>query len=378
MKRHPKRGQGKAERTRVMPGYDYGFDQRSTVMTSPLFNDEMRRADIIACAYGQISAPGVASVVPCISMVARHPEPLTNAFKQFHAWIEATGPDALKVEILYSQDGYYIAFGPDYQHAMWRTVGIDQFVSPSFFGVTYIKTIDSRNPFLDELARYAESPISPIKVVGAHFTGSRPDGPAPKPSEIQEIPDCPDLVLFNLPVYKTKAEVPEFSGLRAVASKPTKEEQTESRKEFEQMTTGPEAANSSRERRMTALMPVTIHMLRTYSPLKERLEALQKRGVARWQIEQAVLNQRLWSQVKPERRVRLQNANDLNHAIEQFFELDTPNWDAVAGDQETILDQIFRDARALLKKIGASAPDTLEKCQKELIARGYLQIKDAA
>lgn len=361
-----------------MPGFDYGFDRRITVMTPPVFEEEMRKADIIACAYGEMPAPGVASVIPCISVVARHPEPLTKSFKQFSAWVDATGPDALKVEILYSRDGYYIAFGPEYHHAMWRTVGVDQFISPTFFGVTYIKTIDSRNPFLDKLARYSENPVAPIKLLGAHFTGSRPSGPAPKPSEIQSIPDCPELILFNLPIYKTKAEVPEFSGLRTMASEPTKEELRESRKEFEQRTMGPEGANRSRERRLTALMPVTIHMLRTYPPLRGKLKELQKRGVAQWQIEQAVVNQRLWYRVTPEQRARLQNANDLYRCIEQFAELDTPTWDLIANDQEAILGQIFRDARVLLKKIGANAPNTLEECQKELIKRGYLQSEDAA
>jgi hypothetical protein len=378
MTKHGKMREGKSKRPQVMPGFDYGLDRPTTIMTPPVFEEEMRRANIIACAYGQMSAPGVGSVVPCISMVARHPEPLTKAFKQFHAWIEATGPDALKVEILYSRDGYYIAFGPEYRHAMWRTVGVDQFISPTFFGVTYIKTIDSRNSFLDDLAQYAKSPVAPIKLLGACFTGSHPNGPAPNPSEIQPVSDCPELLLFNLPVYKTKAEVPEFSGLRIMAAGPTNEGQVKSYKEFEQRTMGPEDANRSRERRLAALMPVTIHMLRTYPPLQEKLKALQKRGVARWQIEQAVVNQRLWSQVMPEQRARLKNANDLYRAIEQFAELDTPTWDVIADDQEAIFGQIFRDARVLLKKIGTSAPDTLEDCQKQLTARGYLQIKSAA
>jgi hypothetical protein len=64
---------------------------------------------------------------------------------------------------------------------------------------------------------------SPIMVLGAHFTGSRPQAGAPNSSEIQPIPDCPDLLVYNLPVYKTNKEVLEFSGLRERASEPAKE-----------------------------------------------------------------------------------------------------------------------------------------------------------
>jgi hypothetical protein len=96
MKKQRKKGQWKSSGAPVMPGFDYGIDRLAAMVTSPVFDREMRKADIIACAYGQMSAPGFGSVVPCISMVARNPGPLKEAFQQLHAWIEATGPDALK------------------------------------------------------------------------------------------------------------------------------------------------------------------------------------------------------------------------------------------------------------------------------------------
>lgn len=67
-------------------------------------------------------------------------------------------PGRAQVKILYSREGYYIAFGPEYEHATWRTVGVDQFTPPTLFGVTYIKTIDTRNPFLDEIAECSKRP----------------------------------------------------------------------------------------------------------------------------------------------------------------------------------------------------------------------------
>jgi hypothetical protein len=378
MKKQRKKGQKKPSKPSVMPGLDYGIARTTAVMTEPVFNDQMRKADIIACAYGEMGVAGISRVVPCISMVARNPGSLKEAFQQFHAWIQATGPGALKVEILYSREGYYIAFGPEYKHAMWRTVGIDQFVNPMFFGMTYIKTIDTRNPLLDALAEYSKRPFAPIMLLGAHYTGKNPQPASPNPAEIQPIDGCPDLLLYNLPVYKTKEEVPEYSGLHVMTSKPTKEELEKSRAEYEQRMTSPEEASLNRERGLATLMPVTLHMLRTYPPLREKLAVLEAQGVARWQIEQAIINQRLWSQVVPERRVRLQNQNDLYRTLASFTELDTPSWDTLADDQAAILGQILRDARALLKRIKASTPRDLADCQKELAAHGFLGSKDAA
>ena len=370
---------GKRSKSPFMPGFDYGIDRSSVVVTPPVFNEKMRDADIIACAYGQMRAPGVGSVVPCISMVARNPGPLKESFQQFHAWIEATGPDALKVEILYSGEGYYIAFGPEYQHALWRTVGIDQFSSPLFYGFTYIKTIDSRQSILDDIAEYSKRAFAPVMLLGAHYTGSKPRGAAPNPSEINRIPECPELLLFNVPVYKTDAELPEFSGLRVMVAKSADEELDQSHKEFPDRINNPEGVARSRERRLLSLMPTTLHMLRTYAPLQQRLAALEARaGVRRWQIEQAIINQRLWSLATQEQRARFQNANDLYRAITRFAEIDTPNWDSVAEDADAILGQILRDARTLLKKIGAKAPAGLAECQQELAARGYVQSGGAA
>lgn len=377
MTKQRKKGSKNTARPLVMPGFDYGIARTMAVMTEPVFNDEMQKAEIIACAYGETSAPGMSRVVPFISMVARNPDPLKEAFLKFHQWIQATGPDALNVEILYSEEGYYIAFGPEHQHAMWRTVGIDKFVNPVFFGMTYIKTIDTRNVFLDVLAEYSKRPFAPIMLFGGHYTGTNPQSVSPNPADIRPIDGCPDLLLYNLPVYRAKEDVPKFSGLNIVASKPDKQEIENSCLEYEQRMTSPEEASRNQERGLASLMPVTLHMLRTYPPLQARVAALETQGVARWQIEQAIVNQRLWSQVLPERRARLQNRNDLYRTVESFTELDTPDWDTLGDDQAAILDQILRDARLLLKRINVSAPHDLTACQNELAARGFLDQEDA-
>jgi hypothetical protein len=119
-------------------------------------------------------------------------------------------------------------------------------------------------------------------------------------------------------------------------------------------------------------MPGTMHMLRTYASLRAKVDALVGDGIARWQVEQALVNQRLWSLATPAQRARFQNPNDRYKALTSFLETDSPNWDAIGNDRETVLKQILRDTRFLLKRVGVSAPSTLPQCQAELRRLDYL------
>jgi hypothetical protein len=367
------RKQNKREKQKPheMPGSDYGIDRAIAVVTATDFNSNLRTADVVACAYGEKYNTEMDTVLPILTLVATKPDFLIKAFTQFKGWIDATGPDALKVEILYSGAGYYISFGPEYQNAMWRTVGVDQLYSPIYWGLTYIKTIDTRNAILDRLAGYSKHPVASVILGGARFTGNEPSPRGPRPDELEPIAECPELLLLHLPVYKTPSEVPRFSGLMTVAN-PNPKELRASREEFESRAKTPASVLQTREQRLASLMPVTMHMLRNFTPLRANIDGLATSGVERWQIEQAIVNQRLWSLTTGAQRARLQNANDRFKALQGFVELDSPTWTAIADDHASITNQILRDARALLKGIGARAPATLPECQAELRRLGYL------
>ena len=315
----------------------------------------------------------VDAVIPVISLVTTKPDLLKSAFNQFKAWIDATGPDALNVEILYSGLGYDISFGPNHRHLIWRTIGVDQLSSPMTLAITYIKRINSRHPIVDDLAKHAKNPVAPVTLSGAHYIGQDPKPRSSSIStQISPIADCPDLLLLRVPVYKTADEVPKFSGLMTKASPPSKAKLAQSRKQFDKQARSPSAIFAKREKCIASLMPATLHMLRTFRPLQEKLTQLEKEGVERWQLEQAIVNQRLWSLSRLADRPRFQNANDLHKAVDSFLELDSPDWALVADDREALLKQVLRDARVLLRAVGAKASTTLSECQAELRARGYL------
>lgn len=352
-----------------MPGTDYGVDRTIAVMTAADFNNNLRAADIIACAYGERHDKQF-HVAPAVMLVARNPEPLTKAFIQFKAWMDTTGPDALNVEVLYSKAGYYISFGPEYRHAMWRTVGLDRFCSPMYWGITYIKTIDTRHAFLDRLANYSKHPVAPVLLEGAEYTGDQP-GRTPSPADLRPIPGCPQLTLLHLPIYKTNAEVPRFSGLISVTKPNPKDFSSD--EEFNRTLRSPEAVAAAREKHLSSLMPITSHMLRTFGPLRAQVDLIAtESSVERWQVEQAIINQRLWSLMTTQQRARFQNANDRHEAITRFVELDNPDWNTIGNDRASIQGQILRDSRFLLKRMGANTPTTFPECQEALRRLGYL------
>lgn len=353
-----------------MPGDDHGIDRTTAIMTAADFNENLRAADIIACAYGE-RQDGQFHVTPAVMLVARNPEPLTKAFIQFKAWMDATGPDALNVEVLYSESGYYISFGPEYRHAMWRTVGLDQFSNPMYWGITYIKTIDTRHEFLERLASYSRHPVAPVLLEGTEYTGDQL-GRTVDATALRPIPGCPQLTLLHLPIYKNNSEVPRFSGLISVTN--PNPNNFSSEEEFGKIQRSPETVAASREKHLSSLMPITSHMLRAFGPLRTQVDSIVTEcGVERWQVEQAIVNQRLWSLMTPQQRARAQNANDRSETLAHFMELDNPDWNTIGSDRSSILGQILRDARFLLKRIGANAPTTFPECQEVLRGLGYLK-----
>jgi hypothetical protein len=165
-----------------MPGCDFGLENHIAVLGAGDFNNDLRSAEVIACGYGFRHSQEVDATIPVIYLIAKKPEPLKQALLQFKAWMDATGPDALNVEILYSQHGYYISFAPEPKHLLWRAVGLDQTIDPLMAGLTYVKTIDTRQSFLDKLAEHAELPVAPVIISGAQCVGPEQPGPTPPKS----------------------------------------------------------------------------------------------------------------------------------------------------------------------------------------------------
>jgi hypothetical protein len=249
----------------VTPGLDHGWPRPIAIVTAWDFNDNLRKGGVIACAYGEDYSADCQSVVPVVTLVGTDGDALKQAMLQFKAWTDATGPDALSVEIRFKDVGYEISFSADCQHLLWRTVGLQR-AEPQVFNLSYIKRIDGRHPFLEKFASYAQLPVAPV-ILGA-ATCAMPTAPKTPPDirTVKPIPGCPSILLLKLPVYRTDADVPADSQVVTSARKPDKKALERSRSEYLDHTMSAEAVFRRREEQLQCVASATLHMLRTYQP----------------------------------------------------------------------------------------------------------------
>jgi hypothetical protein len=102
---------------------------------------------------------------------------------------------------------------------------------------------------------------------------------------------------------------------------------------------------------------------------------LQRRGLERWQVEQATINRRVWLLSDELERKRLHRPEDVYRMLDDFVEYDKPAWANVLRDSDAIQQQAYRDARYLLKQLGTrSFPRDPAQMQGLLDERGYLRV----
>ena len=357
----------------VTPGLDHGWPRSIAIVTAWDFKDNLRKGGVIACAYGEDYSEDCESVVPVVTLVGTDGDALKQAMLQFKAWTDATGPDALSVDILFKDVGYEISFSADHQHLLWRTVGLQR-AEPQVFNVSYIKRIDGRHPFLEKFASYAQLPVAPVLLGAATCTMPTTPKTPPDIRTIWPIPGCPSILLLKLPVYRTDADVPGDSQVLTSARKLDKKALERSRSEYLDHTKSANAVFRRREEHLQSVAPATLHVLRTYQPFMDRLQHLEGRGFERWQLEQAAVNLRAWSLIGDVERGKIRTSDDFSRALTDSVEFDLPDWDSVLPDDEAIVAQAQRDLRCLLQslKVKARSQD-IEAAQKLLNVRGYLR-----
>src|SRR5262249_36112096 len=64
--------------------------------------------------------------------------------------------------IVFDGPGYVLAISQQIDLMRWRVAGLDTARQPIMLATTHMKRLDSRHPFLEELAEYAKRPIAPV------------------------------------------------------------------------------------------------------------------------------------------------------------------------------------------------------------------------
>src|SRR5438045_6512132 len=117
-------------------GFDLGDQQTTVVIHDIGFNQALRDAKVMACAYGVDRVENYPSPIPMVSLVAEHVRPLRLAFDEFARWGCEQDGDVVDVQILLKNDGTYVmAVGPDVDRAMYRVARNHQLLRPLIFNV---------------------------------------------------------------------------------------------------------------------------------------------------------------------------------------------------------------------------------------------------
>ena len=181
-------------------GFDFGMLQRSSVANEDdfKFNQDLIESEVIGCAYGLGPVEGAQNLVPFLSLIVLNEDKVRSAFESFRAWGCEDDGDVVSAEIVLRNDGSYrLAMGPDILRRMYKTTHYHQLLSPLFFGVTWIKTVDSTNPILREWANRSKSHFTPIRIDAVTSTGG---ARIPTPDAIQPISGLPQVIKFGLRV----------------------------------------------------------------------------------------------------------------------------------------------------------------------------------
>lgn len=216
-------------------------------------------------------------------------------------------------------------------------------------------------------------------VTGA-MTASKVDENNPvRVDQIRPIPDCPSLLLLRLPIYTDPSQVPLESALLSRVGGPDKAALEASRKEYDDRTKNPPAVSKRRWRNLATAAPAAVHMLRTRPALRLRLEEIAGKDFTAWQIEQAAVNQYLWSMLSPEARREAAKPNAIFSHLAEVAEVREPNGDALVADAEAIRKQAERDLKHLLKCLGVNnIPASVQDRQALLDKHGYFRAAGAA
>lgn len=185
-------------------GFDLGDQKGALILPDSDFNQAFRDANIVACAYGCDQVVGFPSLLPALTIVGEHREPLKRAFAHFARWGCEEDGDVVDIQLMLKNDGsYFMIIAPEVERAMHRLAPHHQLLRPLVFNLCYVKTFDTTNPELLRIAEYCRSQLAPVLITAGTISLSpRP----PDPSSVMLVPDLPRLVKFRLKIHREKSD----------------------------------------------------------------------------------------------------------------------------------------------------------------------------
>ncbi|MEG3082048.1 hypothetical protein U1707_00195 [Sphingomonas sp. PB2P12] len=273
---------------------------------------------------------------------------MNSALDLLHEWTNLMGPNAIQLEILLDEPGYWVTISQQPELMQMRVLGIDTATKPLVFSMSITKRLDTKHPFLDNLAKYAREPVAPVLLTVATMASAR--GRTGRLSSVGFEPDLKRAILLpGIDVYLRREDRHRRSMVRLEdderAAGPPPAPSTE-----------PSALAAKREARLFATLPKTMFALRNYPAGKAVVACGVAAGMAPWQVEQAVCNLRLAAHLAYVPNGKAKRLAMLAQLREDMIEPANATFDATEFSADQIEQQAALDAGFLLRLIDGENP----------------------
>jgi hypothetical protein len=186
-------------------GFDFSFQPLALAVGGMDLADCVRRANLVACAYGSIpDKNGVAT--PLVTLLGEHEKEVSALFAEFRRWGADVDGDVLDIHIILRQhNGYDLRLAPEPRRLLFRTMSHPQLFQPLTMQVAWSKHFDTTSPVLVSLKRYCEQPVHPVFVSGGTINVANPTL-----SQIRPLPQLAPILKLDLRIDdETKINTPD-------------------------------------------------------------------------------------------------------------------------------------------------------------------------
>jgi hypothetical protein len=347
-------------------GWDYGVPLHALAVGSFSFVEHLHKADILGVAYGFSSHPQIEGPLPEIALVGRHRQNLTAIFKEWNEWAKLTDGDAVELSFVFLRNGgYQLVINPESQRQILRLLGFDAFWQPVAVQASWLKQMDTRQPFLDQLLQHVAYGLGPFLLSAVVYTGIA-IAPGPSPEGIEPLPEVQPLLKFEARfIDEDKASTDPWGKQMAAAGLigESKNKKPKKRKRPHKLPKRPPRLSNSeissgRQQKLKKLFPVTLARIARSPECQKIVSALYRDGIRLWQIEQAICNLCISLEMTGGQPHFLGISQEqwpsslTNHLAKRYEFADGQKGALVRILSEQVVEQIILDSEVLLKYVG--------------------------
>lgn len=267
-------------------GYDWGWPEIDVIMPNMELSERLAAGGFSGCGFGMVP-----NGLPFMTLLGTNIRGMKSALALLKEWTTLSGPNAIRIEIAFDGPGYVLAISQQVHLLRWRVFGIDTVRQPLMMVASHIKRMDTRHPVLDQLAGYAEQPSAPLWLIVAQMPEqmSRAGGSR----DYSFTPSWDNAILLpGIDVYRRLEDRPPHTTATTEAEFKARKKEGQDRDWPPVRDEDSASVAETRERRLAASMPKTLHVLRNTDRGAALLAHGRSIGCARWQAEQAICNLR--------------------------------------------------------------------------------------